>query len=1097
MVFCALSKNNHAGVLIFILTNGVLFAHGFNLETRLPSVKQGHNGSYFGYSVAAHQIHDEDGRITDRLMLVGAPLDKNLQPQTTKSGALWRCPLTNDRNDCIQVITDGRREVDNDELSPPNSDEVKDGQWLGVTVKSQGPGEKVLVCAHRYVSGNFSCRGLCYILKQDLELEKHSEPCQSLQVGHTKFGSCQSGTSGMIFEDDNVVIGAPGALNWRGAVTILNVNDDPRRDKEVFTGPTDSWNEINPYGYLGMSVTGGYFLGDNISVFAAGAPRGNETGQVVLFVKRQSTGPKDKWIRYLIINGEQIASNFGYQVAAADLNGDKLSDLIVAAPFYFNLKTEEGGAVYIYMNDPVYHLNRSVPVKLTGKLESRFGLAISSLGDLNRDGCDDLAVGAPYEGNGVVYIYLGSRNGLITKPSQIIKSETIYNRYPLYTTFGYSLSGGVDLDGNGYPDLLIGAYENDTVVLLRSRPIIGFTTKVQPEYNLTNIDPNVRNCLINNTNYISCFSFETCCTITSVVQPYTNRNLRIQFQLEAESFEGKTSRIWFDDFYKKDHIITKELIMNNKTEHCDRHTAYLKENTLDIQSPIKIRMSYKLIHREPEQSSGRDLLSLDDYPILNQQEADKVFEATFLKDCGSNDICESRINLTANLLLDQLGIKDSDPNMYQLALGERKSLIMNVTINNSGESAYQAQLFVQFPKQVTYNQAYLINDKDRYICHSKLDTYVVCSLGNPLKQSAHLDLQIEFDLENVNGSEPLLEFNITANTTSNDRNAASNNLKFKVRVVEKLQLSINGYSIPEEIPEMQNTELKGESAIEYVEEIGNKVIHYYTIYNYGTWNVSNLRVEFEWPYQVANDKKEGKWLLYLDEHPVVENAIGQCDISPNDVNPLKKLTGRPEELTAANFSSTKNIFPVGDKSGFNEKTESSSNAKYNRVKRDTEMTVTPETYYKDGKKYKIVKMNCILKTVKCLKFSCELNLIESKQFASIIIKSRLWDATLIEDYSDVDLIKISSRAKMHIPSSSVTLQNIYSDEFLVETSARVNIRGQQTPESIPLYYIIGAILIGLLMFILLTLLLWKLGFFKRRRPDPTLSGNLEKHRLDD
>lgn len=50
----------------------------------------------------------------------------------------------------------------------------------------------------------------------------------------------------------------------------------------------------------------------------------------------------------------------------------------------------------------------------------RFGLAISSLGDLNRDGCDDLAIGAPYEGNGVVYIYLGSPNGLITKPSQVI-----------------------------------------------------------------------------------------------------------------------------------------------------------------------------------------------------------------------------------------------------------------------------------------------------------------------------------------------------------------------------------------------------------------------------------------------------------------------------------------------------------------------------------------------------------------------------------------------------------------------------------------------------------------------------------------------------
>ena len=49
----------------------------------------------------------------------------------------------------------------------------------------------------------------------------------------------------------------------------------------------------------------------------------------------------------------------------------------------------------------------------------RFGFALTSLGDLNKDGFEDIAVGAPYEDGGVVYVYLGSKNGLGDNPSQV------------------------------------------------------------------------------------------------------------------------------------------------------------------------------------------------------------------------------------------------------------------------------------------------------------------------------------------------------------------------------------------------------------------------------------------------------------------------------------------------------------------------------------------------------------------------------------------------------------------------------------------------------------------------------------------------------
>jgi hypothetical protein len=59
----------------------------------------------------------------------------------------------------------------------------------------------------------------------------------------------------------------------------------------------------------------------------------------------------------------------------------------------------------------------------------------------------DIAVGAPYEGNGVVYIYHGSVDGLKHEPAQIIRAEDIDQRIK---GFGISLSKGVDVDGNHY-----------------------------------------------------------------------------------------------------------------------------------------------------------------------------------------------------------------------------------------------------------------------------------------------------------------------------------------------------------------------------------------------------------------------------------------------------------------------------------------------------------------------------------------------------------------------------------------------------------------------------------------------------------------------
>lgn len=59
-------------------------------------------------------------------------------------------------------------------------------------------------------------------------------------------------------------------------------------------------------------------------------------------------------------------------------------------------------------------------------------------------------MGAPYEKDGAVYIYLGGPDGLSIKPSQIIYPPSPPESTIIPQTFGQSLSKGADIDGNLY-----------------------------------------------------------------------------------------------------------------------------------------------------------------------------------------------------------------------------------------------------------------------------------------------------------------------------------------------------------------------------------------------------------------------------------------------------------------------------------------------------------------------------------------------------------------------------------------------------------------------------------------------------------------------
>uniref|UniRef100_A0A3P8VLE7 Integrin subunit alpha 7 n=1 Tax=Cynoglossus semilaevis TaxID=244447 RepID=A0A3P8VLE7_CYNSE len=481
------SCSSRAGTFLWLLLALASRAWSFNLDTTHTLHKFGDRGTFFGFSLALHQQLTPEPQ---SWILVGAPqaAGQGLL-RGSRPGALFRCPITPEEYDCERVDIDGSGDLDR---------ESKDNQWLGVTVKSQGIGGKVVTCAHLYelrqrVNQPSETRdpiGRCYVLSEDLTERDDLDGgewkfCEGRPQGHEQFGFCQQGLS-VSFTPDNsfILFGAPGTYNWKGLLFMASPVEDALLYKtlEPSSRPTP-FEDVAHNSYLGFSVDSALgIMSLRELTFVAGAPRANHTGAVVLL-------KKDNVYRLVpqhIFWGEELASSFGYSVATTDLNMDGWTDLIVGAPNFFDRKAEIGGAVYVYLNPFGHWDDHARPIRLNGTYDSMFGMTVNSIGDLDQDGYGDIAVGAPFDGDGKVFIYRGSDSGIETKPAQVLDGRDFDVKL-----FGYSISGGLDIDNNQYPDIAVGSL-NDSVVLFRSRPVIHVIREIsiEPEY----IDLEQHNC---------------------------------------------------------------------------------------------------------------------------------------------------------------------------------------------------------------------------------------------------------------------------------------------------------------------------------------------------------------------------------------------------------------------------------------------------------------------------------------------------------------------------------------------------------------------------------------------------------------------------
>lgn len=278
--------------------------------------------------------------------------------------------------------------------------------------------------------------------------------------------------------------------------------------------------------------------------------------------------------------------------------------------------------------------------------KGRFGLSLTTLGDVNRDGYGDFAVGAPYDGpagRGIVYIFHGSPTGPLAKPSQIIRSEDIVDGHPYPRTFGFSLSGGLDMDGNTYPDLAVGAYASDQVYIFKSRPVAAVNTKtsfVNPS-KLINLEE--KNCQsIRDGKRFTCTDITTCWSYTGEYLPGA-LEFDVSWVLDAK--KPKSPRMFFLNDEGR-NIRNSTIRLDYGKTLCNNVSVYLIDNIQDKLTPLEVETRYNLRSSRSEMSSNvrrrRDPLE----PVIDQNREIVQRDAINIqKNCGPDNICEPDLRL--------------------------------------------------------------------------------------------------------------------------------------------------------------------------------------------------------------------------------------------------------------------------------------------------------------------------------------------------------------------------------------------------------------------------------------------------------------------
>lgn len=271
---------------------------------------------------------------------------------------------------------------------------------------------------------------------------------------------------------EDAILGCPGA-DVDGRVFVMYGPLRGRNQSVLDAGAAIS--AALPFENLGVSVAAADLNGDGRDDLVIGAPAApiNQTppGRVYVFFGPVA-GVLPASAADVILEGVSITDRLGVSVAAGDSNGDGTADLLMGAD---QANSASGaGKAYLHFGplQPGFRSVGSAGALFVGEAaEDQFGKSLAYAGDCDADGFEDVLIGAWSQdgGAGRAYLFRGPHRGLRDAAAADFTLDGAAADW-----LGWSVAGVGDVDGNGLPDLAVGAPAHPT------SPSAGTVTVLRP-----------------------------------------------------------------------------------------------------------------------------------------------------------------------------------------------------------------------------------------------------------------------------------------------------------------------------------------------------------------------------------------------------------------------------------------------------------------------------------------------------------------------------------------------------------------------------------------------------------------------------------------